>query len=439
LNLLLLDQTASFVNFALRCMAAGHMVRTVMATNKETKLPYKTGDGLIEKVKNEEWQKHMNWADLVITSDNVKWLHELDTYRKRGYPIFGPSYEAAQLELQRGKGQELLRKCGVNIIDYETFSDYKKAEKYVVAQGKTFVCKPDGDKDKALSYVAKSPKDMLFMLRRWADLNKDKQGTFMLQEKVEGTEFSTAGWLGRKGFSKFFESEIEFKRLMNDDYGPNTGQTGGCNKYSETPAIAKELLLPLEGDLIKLGCTGSVCVSCIVDENGEPRPTELTVRLGWPSFNAVQGLHPEPCEWMVDLLDGKDTFEPMLDHCTSVVIAIPPFPYPDHDIKKVTGIPLWGMDSDNPYRSHLSPSDVMLGSAPNDNLQDEKCMVSCGDYLAIASGYGDSVREATKEAYKVVKSLEIPNDIIVRTDIGDCERELQKLQEHGFAQDWRYS
>jgi phosphoribosylamine-glycine ligase len=410
-----------------------------MATNKETKQPYKTGDGLIEKVRNEEWQKHMNWADLVLCSDNVKWLRELDTYRKRGYPIFGPSYEAAELELCRGKGQELLRKCGVKIIDYETFSDYKKAEKYVAAQEKTFVCKPDGDKDKALSYVSKSPKDMLFMLRRWDELNKDKKSKFMLQEKVEGTEFSTAGWLGRKGFSRFHEEEIEFKKLMNNDYGPNTGQTGSCLKYVENGALAKEILLPLEGELMKLGCTGSVCVSCIVDENGEPRPTELTVRLGWPSFNVVQGLHPEPCEWMAGMLDGEDTFEPMLDHATGVVMAIPPFPYPEPDIKNVCGIPIYHLDNDNDYRSHLSPCDVMLGSAPNDDLRDQKCMVSCGDYLVVASGYGDSVREATKEAYKVVKSLEVPNDLIVRTDIGDCERDIEKLQEHGFASEWRFS
>jgi phosphoribosylamine--glycine ligase len=438
-NVLCLDATQSFLNFALRCMSAGHYVRVCMAADKETKQPSKVGDGLVEKIKGEEWQPHMNWADLVITSDNVKWLRELDVYRQKGYPIFGPSFAASELELNRGKGQEFLRKNGINIIEYETFSDYRKAEAYVREHADTtFVCKPDGDKDKALSYVAKSAKDMLYMLRRWAELNRDKQGRFMLQEKIEGVEFGVAGWLGSKGFAPYFEEFFEHKKLMNEDYGPNTGEMGTCCKYVEDSQLAKEMLLPLERELIKIGCTGSVAVGAMIDENGDPRPLEFTMRLGWPSFNICQSLHPEPCEWMVNLIDGKNTFVPSNSHATGVVMAIPPFPYPDKDEKKVSGIPIWHLDPKNEYRDYLAPSDVMLGMAPNDRLEDERCMVSCGDYLVVATGVGDSVRESARNSYKAVKSLEIPNDVIVRTDVGDIEKDLSTLQGQGFATDWTY-
>src|SRR5574340_1301294 len=96
-----------FLDFALRCTRAGHYVRLCMARDKNTHKRSSVGDGLVEKIENEEWQKHVGWADLIMTSDNIKWLRELDLYRRRGYPVFGPSQEAAELELLRSKGQAL--------------------------------------------------------------------------------------------------------------------------------------------------------------------------------------------------------------------------------------------------------------------------------------------------------------------------------------------
>lgn len=250
------------------------------------------------------------------------------------------------------------------------------------------------------------------------------------------------GWLGPKGFSRYVEENFEHKKLMNDDYGPNTGEMGTVCKYTDESALAKEVLFPLEHDLVSMGCTGSVDVSVIVDENGDPRPLEFTCRLGWPSFNIVQALHPEPCEWMVDLLDGNDTFQPSLDHATGVVMAIPKFPYGKEDEKEVSGIPIYNLNDENEHFEHLCPSDIMAGEAPtmlDDALHDERCMVSCGNYLVVATGSGESVREATLEAYKAVDSLEIPNDVMVRTDIGSrLKRDIPKLQDYGFAQDWVY-
>ena len=438
MNVLLLDPMETFLDFALRCERAGHYVRLCVGRDPKTHKRRTAGDGLVQKIENEEWQKHVGWADLIVTSDNTRWLRELDAYRRRGYPVFGPSPEAADLELVRSKGQALLKKNGIKVIDYESFSDFGQAEKYVREQGRTFVAKPDGDKDKALSYVAKSPKDMTFMLRRWKEMNANP-GRFMLQEFVPGVEFAVAGWLGSKGFASHFEENFEHKKLMNEDYGPNTGEMGTCCKYVEDSALAKEVLLPLERDLMRMGCTGSVDVSVIVDESGTPRPLEFTCRLGWPSFYIVQGLHPEPCEWMADLIDGKDSFRPTDQHATGVVVTMPPFPYPDdHDEKKVTGIPIWGLDPDNEYFEQIAPASLKAGMAPNDELEDERCFVSCGDYLLVANGYADTVRKANKEAYKVVKSLHIPNDPIVRTDIGEIERDLETLQGYGFAKDWVY-
>jgi len=442
MQVLILDQTGSAVDFAMRCAAAGHHVRTCMARDKKTHQRIKIGDGLIEKIENEAWQASMKWADLVTMTDNVKWLHELDAWRKRGFPIFAPSYESAELELNRGKGQEFLKKCGVKVIDYEMFSDYKKAEKYVLANQQRYVSKPNGDRDKALSYVSKSPADMLFMLRRWQERNKDV-GQFMLQEFVPGVEFAVNGWMGKDGFAQYIEESFEHKKFMVGDVGPNTGEMGTVIKYVADSALAREILLPLEAGLRKMGHTGSIDVSCIVDENGEPRPLEFTSRLGWPAFNIVQPLHPDPCEWMAHLIDGEDTFRPLTDHAVGIVLTIPEFPYSKITKREVSGVPLYHLDDDNPYRSFLSPCEVMSGSAPamdgDDLVEDKRLMVSAGDYLCVATGLGESVREAQKEAYKAVDSLEVPDNLMYRTDIGEkMKKWIPELQAHGFAMDWVY-
>src|SRR5271157_3252408 len=368
------------LHFAQRCMKAGHHVRVCMARDKETKQRCRNGDGLIEKVENEEWAKHMNWADLVIASDNVKWLKELDCYRKKGYPVFAPSYESAQLELERGKGQDLFRKVGIQVADYEVFRDYRAAEKHVRAQMKRFVSKPMGDRDKALSYVSESPADMCYMLQRWAKLEPVCK-PFLLQEFVGGIEFGVAGWLGRKGFARYVEENFEHKKFMNDDVGPNTGEQGTACKYVSQSSLADEVLFPLESELIRMGHTGSVDVSVIVrvDEDGSPMPLEFSCRLGWPSFDICQSLHPDPCGWMVPLLDGEDIFEPSLDHAIGVVMSIKPYPNKCPEPKVLMGIPVYGLDDENQYRDHLSPCNLESGTAPtmaDGEVQDKRCFVS---------------------------------------------------------------
>ena len=442
MNVLLLDQTSSFLDFALRCIAKGHHVRMCCHPDKDTGKLSKIGDGLVEKIHHADWPKSMNWADIVLLSDNVKWLREVAIYKKRGYPVWGPSPESADLELLRGKGQDLFKKHGIDVIPYEVFSDYKKAEKLVLSTLKRYVSKPTGDADKAMSYVSKSPADMLFMLRRWAELNKIK-APFLMQEFVGGVEMAVGGWLGRKGFSKWMCENFEHKKLGNDDTGPNTGEMGTAIRYTDDSELARQVLLPLERDLIKLGHTGFVDVAVIVDDTGSPRPLEFTCRPGWPLFNIQQPTHPDPVEWMLDLYDGGDTFTPSLDICLGVVVAIPDFPYTTLTKKEVSGIPVYHLNDDNPYRANLHPCECMQGKAPamegEQVIEDKRILVTAGDYIYVATGTGNTVCEAKEGAYKALESVELPNSPIYRTDIGcRLEKDLDVLHTQGFALDWQY-
>lgn len=213
MKILAIDPAGAALDWYLRCQEDGHEVRVYMTPGKRTE---HIGDGLITKVP--QFHSHMRWADMVFLADNTKHLKEIDSYRARGVLVCGPTYESAEWELDRGRGVEIFEECGIKTIPSETFSSYDKAIEYVKKKDVRLVSKPSGDADKALSYVSKSPEDMVYMLERWKKNNKLK-GDFILQEFKPGIEMAVGGWIGPGGFNRGWCENFEFKKLMNDDLG----------------------------------------------------------------------------------------------------------------------------------------------------------------------------------------------------------------------------
>lgn len=442
MKILLVDICGNFLDFALRCQKYGHEVKWFIRKTREG-LENRAGDGLVPRVYS--YEPHMKWADIIICSDNTYYLTILDRYRDKCC-IFGPTEEAAELELDRDLGQRAFEKAGIEIIPSTEFKSYDEAISYVMANpDKRFVSKPTGDgsgeASKALSYVSKDAADMVYMLQRWKKTNP--RPSFILQEFVPGIEMAVGGWFGPNGFSKWFLENFEHKKLMNDDLGVNTGEQGTALKYVKESKLADVVLKPLELILHTLDYSGYVDVAVIIDEKGVPRPLEFTCRPGWPLFQIQQAVHKgDPVEWMLDLMCGEDTFKPSTDIAVGVVLAIPDYPYSRLTKKEVSGIPVYGMNEDNKYYDNLHPCELMKGKAPclvNGKVKEQEMMVSAGDYLLVATGTAKSVKEAKERAYKAIKSVSVPNSPMYRTDIGcRLEEQLPKLHAMGYATEWEW-
>ena len=439
MKILLIDTMTSFLDFAMRCEAEGHKVRLFLGPDAKGNAPT-TGKGLVTIIP--DWGSSMNWADLILTSDNAKYITALEPYRKRGFPLFAPNLHCTEWELERSTGQEVLESHGICCLPSMTFHNYDKAIEFVRANaGQRYVSKPTGDADKALSYVSKSSQDLLFMLEYWKRTQKTK-APFLLQEFMPGIEFAVGGWVGKNGFAKYFLENFEFKGLLNEEIGVNTGEMGTTMKYctAEESKLAQEVLLPLEAELIRSGYTGFIDVSVIIDKRGNVWPLEFTTRLGWPLFQIQQVLHPDVVGWMKDLLEGWDTFTPSQEIAVGVVVALPDFPYSRTTKADLQGFPVWGITNKNRYWIH--PCEMKSGEAPvleGGVLTTSPMLVSAGEYLLVCSGRCDSVEGAKEAAYKVLKGLEIPNSPMYRTDIGDrLEEQLPQLQQLGFATTWKW-
>ena len=436
MKILLIDAQSSFLDFALRCEAEGHEVRVFQGPTSKGEKSI-VGKGLLTVIP--EWQSSMKWADLILTSDNVKYIRELESFRDKGFPIWAPNLCVTQWELERGTGQAILEDVGIACIPSITFSNYDEAIAHQLTNlDKRYVSKPTGDADKALSYVSKSAQDMLFMLDYWKHTQK-KKVPFLFQEFVPGIEMAVGGWMGRDGFLPYFLENFEFKKLMPGEIGVNTGEMGTAMKYvtEEESLLAREVLLPLEAELIRQRYTGYIDVAVIVADDGVPYPLEFTSRPGWPLFQIQQALHTEPVQWMKDAIEGHCSFEPFPDVALGVVVAMPDFPYSKFSRKQVAGFPVWGITDKNRYNIH--PCEMMLGEGYNDKGKLEPMLVSAGDYLLVVTGTGHGVSDARESAYKTVKELEVPNSPIYRNDIGcRLEEQLPELQEMGFATAWEW-
>jgi phosphoribosylamine--glycine ligase len=399
---------------------------------RQTEKTKHIGRGLVQIVEYADW---VRWADIVFCTDNTKYTYDLDQrWRPYGARIVGSSVETAKWEIDRVKGMQVLRKAAVEVPAYKEFSDYDKAIAYVKKEDARFVSKPCGEvEDKSLSYCAKTPEDMVYMLQRWKRLNK-LAGAFILQEFIAGTEMAVGAWFGPGGFSAGWCENFEFKKLMVGDMGPATGEQGTVLRYVSNSKLAKRVLQPLADQLHAAKYIGYIDVNCIVDDDGTPWPLEFTMRPGWPTFNIQQRLHEGDCvEWLMNLWTGKGGPSCKTGvMATGVVVSIPDYPYSHVTRKEVTGIPIYGYDSET-----MHPCECMMGMAPQKiggQIVDTPMMTTAGDYVLIATGTGSTVAEASRGAYRTLDTLEIPNSPMYRTDIGRrLKKQLPKLQAHGYA------
>lgn len=439
LRILVIDNMGLALDWCLRCQADNHRVKWFIRQTPKTD---KIGRGLVEIVPS--WQDWVRWADLILVTDNTRYLYELDGIR-RTFPearIIAPTQALADWELQRTVGMKVLQKHGIEVPAYKEFSDYDSAISYVRREGRAFVSKPCGDEpDKSLSYVAKSPADLIFMLNRWKKSQRHK-GNFILQEKVKGVEFAVGGWFGPGGFNDGWHENFEHKKLMAGDMGPNTGEAGTVMRVIKKSKLADQVLVPLTETLEKLGYVGYIDVNCIIDEDGKAWPLEFTSRFGWPMFNLQQALHEgDHAEWLVNLADGRDSHNWRLNEvATCVVAATGDYPFSHITKKEVTGIPIYGLKES--ILPNIHPCEIMQGEAPHDvngKVVTLPCWVTAGDYVLVASGTGETVTQSRQKVYRVLDSISMPNSPFWRNDISRrLSKELPLLQAQGYASGMRY-
>ena len=429
MNLMVIDSDGTGLDLCYRASEAGHKVKWWMKKEKG-KIP-KDGDGFsgIEKVDN--WRSHMQWAKqgLIVNLYNDKDIvPALDRYKDFGFPVFGPSAKSSELERNRGKGMKALEDKGIKVPPYKTFNTLEEAEKYALKEDRRLVFKCLGDEeDKSMSYCAHSPEDMGGRIRSWIETGYKLKGPCMLQDFIEGIEIGVSGWMGKEGFlPKKWNINFEYKKMMSGGYGPSTGEMGTLCHYVEASKLADAVLAPMEGVLKGLGHLGDTDINCIVDKTGTPYPLEWTNRFGWPSTQILMEAHEgDPIQWMKDALTGKDSLKVSDDMSMGVLMAAPPFPWPDED-GIANGMTVTGVEDNWDF---IAPWQLELDG-------DE--YKTTWTYVLLVRTLAHEPHDIIPKMYEIVDRIKFP-DRIVRDDIGrDLEEKLPILHSYGYDEmlDW---
>jgi phosphoribosylamine--glycine ligase len=438
MKVLFIDSLEHCGELALRAQEAGHEVKYWQPHD----LPGVKGQsfrGWLDQT--DSWNHWMNWAELIILTGNAQYLGQFEKYYKAGYPIFGCTKQAAELENDREAGQRILEAVGIDVLPYEVFNDYDSAIAYVRKTKKGYASKPWGSgTDKALSFVAKTPRGMIFKLEKWKEEDKKQGGKFMLQEVVDGIEMAVGAWFGPGGWSKWKLENFEEKKFMNDGLGQNTGEQGTILRYVQKSKLFEDVLEPVGAVLHSLDYVGYVDMNCIIDpKTGIAWPLEFTMRFGWPLILIQNALHRgDPVQWMKDLLEGGDSLRVSERIAVGIVLTHGDFPTCKLPLAAVLGYPLYGIEAVD--RSDMWLCNAMKGKAPGKGLQEEEVPVTTGWVIGVATGVGDTVADARGDVYKTAgKFKEMPTNVMYRTDIGKrLKEQLPVLQKWGFAKGMRY-
>jgi hypothetical protein len=109
-NFLFVSLTGLISDIAWQVSKEGHEVRYFIGDKKERDI----ADGFVAKSK--DWEKDVDWADIIIFDDTLGQGEKAQALRKQGKKVIGGTPYSDRLEDDRSFGQEELKKAGVNII-----------------------------------------------------------------------------------------------------------------------------------------------------------------------------------------------------------------------------------------------------------------------------------------------------------------------------------
>lgn len=370
------------------------------------------GDGFVPKTKS--WKKQVDWADIIVF-DYTGYGAVAEELRAKGKLVFGGTAYTDKLELDRSFGQDELKKHKVKILNYQEFTSFDEAIKYVEQNPNRYVIKPCGEIQdyKQLLFVGKEEdgNDIVGVLKAYKKTWGNEMGVFQLQKKVTGVEISVAAFFNGQKFIKPINITFEHKKFFPKELGVSTGEMGTSMFWTNDNPIFDATLAKLEKTLAKDGFVGHIDVNCIVNGNGI-YPLEFTTRFGFPQvFIQRAGISQKISEVIYKVAKGDDfKIATKKGFQVGVYLVVPPFPY----------------DDPKTFETFSKDAIVVVKKNMKDGLHIQHLKKVSGEWLItgntgvalMVSGTGNTMRDAQRMAYNRINNVLI-NNVYYRADIGD--------------------
>ena len=338
-----------------------------------------------------------------------------DEFQSRGLAVFGPRRGAAELEGSKVFAKEFMQRHAIPTATFVVVHERKEAMQAARTFGFPVVLKADGlaagkgvliprDKDELEEAL-----EVLFDERRFGSASD----RVVVEQCLTGEEVSVIALCDGRRLLPLATSK-DYKRLLDDDLGPNTGGMGshspsGVLSGQSASEILEKVMRPVVAGLAAEGRSleGFLYAGMMLTADG-PQVLEFNVRLGDPEAQSI-------------LLRLEDDLLPVLaqgaaghfEHDrlafrkeAAVCLGLAAEGYPEKPLK---GDPIQGIEQ----AAELEGVEVFHAGTAIENGQ----LVANGGRVLNVCATGGQLREALRRAYQATGEIRWSNAVL-RTDIG---------------------
>ena len=345
-------------------------------------------------------------VDLVVVGPEAPLVAGVaDPLREMGIPVFGPNQAAAALEGSKTFAKRIMDEAGVPTGRAIKVSTLLDAETALDDYGAPYVIKADGlaagkgvlvthDRDAAVAHAS----------------HYLTQGSVLIEEFLDGQEVSLFMFADGHDVLPLSPAQ-DFKRLKDNDEGPNTG---GMGAYSPLPWLADQfgsedafvtevietIALPTVRQLEKEGTPFQGLLYCglILTSKGI-RVIEFNARFGDPETQVVLPRLKTPLSELMmasaeGTLAGRERPEFSNEAVVTVVLASENYPE-----TPVTGRVLLGIDDANEIEGvHVTHAATAVSDGD---------LIATGGRVLSVVGRGTDFAEARSRAYEGLAKIQL--------------------------------
>ncbi|WP_336714355.1 phosphoribosylamine--glycine ligase [Arthrobacter sp. USHLN218] len=350
-------------------------------------------------------------SDLVVVGPEAPLAAGVaDPLREAGIPVFGPSKEAARLEGSKAFAKQVMAAANVPTAMARVATDLDEAAAALDTFGAPYVVKDDGlaagkgvvvtsDRGEALAH---------------AQSCFDAGGQVVIEEYLDGPEVSLFVICDGEHAVPLVPAQ-DFKRIHDDDEGPNTGGMGAYTPLEWLPEgfvdeVMDRVALPTLKEMDHRGTpfVGVLYCGLAVTSRGL-RVIEFNARFGDPETQAVLARLRTPLGKLLlaaakGELDGKEQLRWSRNSAVAVVVAAENYPGTPR-----TGDRIRGLKKANALEGvHV----VHAGT----KLDENRKVVSAGGRVLAVVALGEDLVDAREKAYEGVEQIHLDGSQY-RTDI----------------------
>ena len=342
-----------------------------------------------------------------------------DELRDAGLVVFGPSKAAAVLEGSKAFAKEIMQAAGVPTADSKYCQTVPEARAALELFGAPYVVKDDGLA--AGKGVVVTDDFNAAVGHAMACIDSRDGGAVVIEEFLDGPEVSLFGVSDGTTVVPLTPAQ-DFKRVGDNDEGPNTGGMGAYSPLPWAPKnfvteVTKSVLQPMIAEMNRRGTpfVGLLFAGLAVTSRGV-RVIEFNARFGDPETQVVLArLNSSLSELLLAAASGKlsnsDELQWKPESAVTVVMAAKGYPE-----SPVSGAVISGIDQAQDQGSLVYHAGTKTNEAG-------KLLVNGGRVLSVTA-LGSDLAVARKQAYAGVERIRFDgehhrSDIALKAALGE--------------------